>query len=168
MLVFSLFCLSLFLLQRVWETEPLLVRDCKSQFLSSPGNVSRPLVFAAFGRKLESGYLHHVFSILKQYGFEQGSISSMEWDLLWQQITLLKLLNVFKMKPNSSTINRSHEYPFRVMKDQLMKLKQHQKVCQINLKNILQTSIYTFFRQLNGYIHHYDLISFLQVNHFPG
>ncbi|KAK4003510.1 probable tubulin polyglutamylase ttll-15 isoform X1 [Daphnia magna] len=67
-------------------------------------NASRPLVYAAFGRKLESGYLEHVFTLLERAGYIRGTFSS-NWDVLW-----------------------SYEYPFRVLKDHLMNLQQHQKV----------------------------------------
>jgi len=65
---------------------------------------SRAPLYAVFGRKVDSGYLEHVFSLLERAGYTRVSLQS-EWDLLW-----------------------AHDYPFKVMNDQLKNLKKHQKV----------------------------------------
>nr|CAH0112389.1 unnamed protein product [Daphnia galeata] len=76
-------------------------RDCPDLF---PNN-SQPLVYAAFGRKLDSGYLEHVFTLLERAGYVRGRIYSSDWNLLW-----------------------AYEYPFRVLKTQLVNLAKHKKV----------------------------------------
>jgi len=59
--------------------------------------------------QVDSGYLEHVFSLLERAGYTRVSLQS-EWDLLW-----------------------AHDYPFKVMNDQLKNLKKHQKVSHINI-----------------------------------
>ncbi|XP_046642006.1 probable tubulin polyglutamylase ttll-15 [Daphnia pulicaria] len=92
----------LFITFNIWnvfylESKP----DCHGASL----NTTRPLIYAAFGRKLDSGYLEHVFTLLERAGYVRGSIYSSDWNLLW-----------------------SYEYPFRVLKDQLVNLPKHKKV----------------------------------------
>jgi len=67
-------------------------------------NCSKTPLYAVLARKLDTGYLEHVFSLLERAGYSRVDVQS-EWDLLW-----------------------AHDYPFRVMEHQLKKLKKHQKV----------------------------------------
>jgi len=70
----------------------------------TPSNCPPKPTYAVLGKKLDSGYLEHVYSLLERGGYTRVGIDS-DWDLLW-----------------------AHEYPFRVLKEQLMKLKKTQKV----------------------------------------
>jgi tubulin monoglycylase TTLL15 len=57
-----------------------------------------------YGKKLEAGYLKHVFNVFERIGYEIGDHST-DWDVLW-----------------------SHDYPFNVLSQHLHNLKPHQKV----------------------------------------
>ncbi len=62
--------------------------------------------FAVHGNRVDSGYLHHVFEAFERYGYTRvNATEDDKWDVLW-----------------------SHDYPFRVMRDQMMKLRPGQKV----------------------------------------
>lgn len=62
--------------------------------------------FAVHGNRVDSGYLHHVFEAFERYGYTRVNATEEDrWDVLW-----------------------SHDYPFRVMRDQMMKLRPGQKV----------------------------------------
>ncbi|XP_076314567.1 putative tubulin polyglutamylase ttll-15 isoform X3 [Tachypleus tridentatus] len=56
------------------------------------------------GKKLETGYLKHVFAVFERLGFQQGDSQS-KWDVLW-----------------------THDYPFTQLSSHLQNLKPHQKV----------------------------------------
>ncbi|CAE1282372.1 TTLL15 [Acanthosepion pharaonis] len=57
------------------------------------------------GKKVETGYLKHVFNIFKYLGYSTYSQPKLNWDVLW-----------------------THDYPFLELVDDLTKLKPHQKV----------------------------------------
>ncbi|XP_062596927.1 probable tubulin polyglutamylase ttll-15 isoform X2 [Saccostrea cucullata] len=65
--------------------------------------VRMPVVWVA-GKKLESGYLKHVFAVFERIGYVTGDGES-EFDVLW-----------------------SHEYPFEQLARKISDLKPHQKV----------------------------------------
>ncbi|ODN04837.1 Tubulin polyglutamylase TTLL6 [Orchesella cincta] len=61
--------------------------------------------FAVHGKRVDSGYLAHVFEAFERLGYARVNVSDENWDVLW-----------------------SHDYPFRVLNEQLVKLKPSQKV----------------------------------------
>ncbi|XP_061172452.1 probable tubulin polyglutamylase ttll-15 [Saccostrea echinata] len=65
--------------------------------------VRMPVVWIE-GKKLESGYLKHVFAVFERIGYVVGDGES-DWDVLW-----------------------SHEYPFEQLAKKISDLKPHQKV----------------------------------------
>lgn len=65
--------------------------------------VSRPIVWV-YGKKLETGYLQHVFNVFERIGYETGDAES-DWTVLW-----------------------SHLHPFNVLSRYTSNLKPHQKV----------------------------------------
>lgn len=79
---------------------------------SGHGSASRVLgspkvkKFAVHGNRVDSGYLRHVFEAFERYGYVRVNATDEDkWDVLW-----------------------SHDYPFRIMKEQMMKLRPDQKV----------------------------------------
>ncbi|KAL3278856.1 hypothetical protein HHI36_016376 [Cryptolaemus montrouzieri] len=58
----------------------------------------------AFGKSIENGYLHNVFTVLERFGY-QNDPNATDWTLLW-----------------------AHDYPFRVLHQKLRNLKPYQKV----------------------------------------
>lgn len=62
------------------------------------------LVYWAYGRNINSGYLKHVYVVLDRLGYDNNP-NETNWDLLW-----------------------AHDYPFRTLYSQLRNLQPHQKV----------------------------------------
>lgn len=60
--------------------------------------------FKAFGKNLETGYLHNVYTVLERFGYKNEK-NATDWDLLW-----------------------AHDYPFRVLYKELRNLKSYQKI----------------------------------------
>ncbi|XP_044761535.1 probable tubulin polyglutamylase ttll-15 [Coccinella septempunctata] len=81
-------------------------KECEKIPLESDRSETEPVpkTFKAFGKNLESGYLHNVYTVLERFGFEHDP-NSTDWDLLW-----------------------AHDYPFRVLYKELRHLKSYQKV----------------------------------------
>lgn len=96
--------LNIYELHKMRETGNLQ-QAVQPQTEGKPGKyaVRTPIVWVE-GKKLESGYLKHVFAVFDRIGYALGNGDS-DWDVLW-----------------------SHEYPFESLAKKMSVLKPHQKV----------------------------------------